>query len=506
MAELFVVNGICAGTVFFLPDVPTVLGRSPESHVQVADPWISSMHALFERRGDQLWVVDLDSRNGTFVDEQRVHEAPVGPGTKLRFGKTSAELRSRPAAPEPPGVLSDQRTIIRYVADFAPEAAPPVLPAPGLTSAHPTQARGSDPRPAAGEARRQIGVLNEIGRSLLGAGRLDDALGRLLRVLAAAIGAERSGVLLMDERGQMVPLVSEPADRPPTFSATVVDATLRTRAGILTLDAQQDARFSQSDSIIAQGIRSFISAPIWADNRILGVLLLERGFAYPFTADDLELATLVGFQAALAVERVRLAEREQATEDVRRRLLRHLDAAATAPLVAPETADADALAPALREGVAVLAVAIDGMGRLASDGVSARAAERALALQRRIAEIAQAEGAAVDLRLDGGVLAVFDLPVVRDGSLARARRCALAMLAKAEEIEQSHEPPRLAVRVGLASGRALVGNFGLPDRPELRAMGEAVELALRRVADAAPGEARGDEVGGRPLAPRAASE
>jgi len=122
VAELFVVNGICAGTVFFLPDVPTVLGRSPESHVQVADPWISSMHALFERRGDQLWIVDLDSRNGTFVDDQRVHEAPIDPGTKLRFGKTNAELRARPEAVEPQGVLSDQRTIIRYVADFAPDA------------------------------------------------------------------------------------------------------------------------------------------------------------------------------------------------------------------------------------------------------------------------------------------------------------------------------------------------------------------------------------------------
>jgi len=94
VAELFVVNGICGGTVFFLPDVPTVLGRSPECHVQVADPWISSMHALFERRGDQLWVVDLDSRNGTFVDEQRVHEAAIQPGARLRFGKTSAELRT----------------------------------------------------------------------------------------------------------------------------------------------------------------------------------------------------------------------------------------------------------------------------------------------------------------------------------------------------------------------------------------------------------------------------
>ena len=500
MAELFVVNGICAGTVFFLPDVPTVLGRSPESHVQVTDPWISSMHALFERRGEQLWVVDLDSRNGTFVDEERVHEAPIGPGTKLRFGKTSAELRARPEALEPQGLLADQRTIIRYVADIGadPSTLPPSPPMdPRL---HPTEAR-RDPRAAAGEAHRQIAVLNEIGRALLGAGGLADALSRLLRVLAGAIRAESSGVLLMDERGQMVPLVSEPPDRPPGFSATVVEATLRSRAGILTLDAQQDARFSQSDSVIARGIRSFISAPIWADNRILGVLLLERSFAYPFTANDLELATLVGFQAALAVERVRIAEREQATEEVRRRLLRHLDVAATAALLSTDAGDPDALRPAVREDVAVLALALDGLSHLTTERPPSESAERALALQRALAEAAQSEGAAVDLRLDGGVLAVFDLPLARQDPLERARRCALALLARAAELEGGREPPRLMVRIGLASGRALVGNFGPPDRPELRAMGEAVDAALRQASEAAPGEARED-----PLAPRPVSE
>ena len=504
MAELFVVNGICAGTVFFLPDVPTVLGRSPESHVQIADPWISSMHALFERRGDELWVVDLDSRNGTFVNDERVHEARIGPGAKLRFGKTSAEVRARADAVESRDLLSDQRTIIRYIADFATDAPPAEADAPDLRPSHPTEAR-RDPRAAGTEARRQIAVLNEIGRSLLGAGGLVDAMLRILRVVAGAVGAERSGVLLMDERGQMVPLVSEPADRPPGVSATVLEATLRSRAGILTLDAQRDARFSQSDSIIAQGIRSFISAPIWADNRILGVLLLERGFAYPFTANDLELATLVGFQAALAVERVRIAEREQATEDVRRRLLLHLDAAAMAPLIA-EAADADALAPVLRDDVAVLAVALDGVPILAAERPAAEVAERALALQRRVAEIAQSEGAAVDLRLDGSVLAVFDLPIIRQGSLERGRRCAAALLAGAAEVEATRDPPRLALRVGLASGRALVGNFGPADRPELRAMGEAVEAALRRAAEAPRGETMADDVRARPLAPRAVSE
>jgi adenylate cyclase len=498
VAELFVVNGICGGTVFFLPDVPTVLGRSPECHVQVADPWISSMHALFERRGEQLWVVDLDSRNGTFVGDERVHEAPVAPGARLRFGKTSAELRAQPEAAEPQALLSDQRTIIRYIADLAHDATPPRVseapaPAADVEGAVVAAAAAAEPRRdtvrgaagTSGVARRQIGILNEIGRSLVGATTIEDSLRRLLRVLAPSLGAERSSVLLMDERGEMVPLLAEPADGAPRLSATVVQATLRSRAGILTLDAQQDARFAQSHSVIAQGIRSCISAPIWADNRILGVLLLERGFADPFTADDLELATLVGFQAALAVERVRMADRARATEEQRARLLRHLAPAVAAPLLSSD-AERDVLEPALREVVALAAV-VDGVPALAQALPPAEAAARLIALQRAIANVALGAGAAVDARLDGGVLAVFGVPQALADARDRAERCAAALLARAAECEAAHPPPRLALKLGLAAGSALAGNFGTVERPELRASGAPVDAAQRAAADAAPG-------------------
>jgi predicted component of type VI protein secretion system len=130
LAELFVVNGICGGTVYFLPDVPTVVGRSAECHVQIADPWISSMHALFERRGGDLWVVDLDSRNGTFVNGERIHEASLQPGMRLRFGKTEAELRAGGEVAEPRAIIQGESTVIRYLADLVGRQQPGAGSAP----------------------------------------------------------------------------------------------------------------------------------------------------------------------------------------------------------------------------------------------------------------------------------------------------------------------------------------------------------------------------------------
>jgi pSer/pThr/pTyr-binding forkhead associated (FHA) protein len=94
VVDLVVLTGSRSGACFRLPDVPIVVGRSPEAHVRIDDPWISNMHALFEPRSDELWVVDLGSRNGTFVDDERVRESRVITGMALAFGQTRCEVRA----------------------------------------------------------------------------------------------------------------------------------------------------------------------------------------------------------------------------------------------------------------------------------------------------------------------------------------------------------------------------------------------------------------------------
>jgi hypothetical protein len=97
VAQLVVLNGVAAGAVFSVGDVPAVVGRSPEAHLQIGDPWISGMHAIFERRGDAIWVVDLESRNGTFVGDVRVGEARVPDGEVVRLGRTEIRTSMTPA-------------------------------------------------------------------------------------------------------------------------------------------------------------------------------------------------------------------------------------------------------------------------------------------------------------------------------------------------------------------------------------------------------------------------
>jgi len=64
----------------------TVIGREPGCDVVISDGSVSRKHARIEKKGAGFVVVDQGSANGTFVDSQRVAEAPLKPGQEIRFG------------------------------------------------------------------------------------------------------------------------------------------------------------------------------------------------------------------------------------------------------------------------------------------------------------------------------------------------------------------------------------------------------------------------------------
>src|SRR6266704_3458087 len=99
--DLLVLNGSRAGVRFTLTDLPVVLGRSEEAHLLVDDPWISTLHALFERRGDAHWVIDFGSRNGTLVGGERVLEAQLVAGATIEFGRTRIRVERHDELLEP---------------------------------------------------------------------------------------------------------------------------------------------------------------------------------------------------------------------------------------------------------------------------------------------------------------------------------------------------------------------------------------------------------------------
>ncbi len=82
-----------AGRVYDLDDELTI-GRSPGCGVSMPeDIYTSTLHARLFRRNDQLWVEDLGSTNGTFVNSEQISTAVrLGKGDLLQIGSTVFEV------------------------------------------------------------------------------------------------------------------------------------------------------------------------------------------------------------------------------------------------------------------------------------------------------------------------------------------------------------------------------------------------------------------------------
>jgi hypothetical protein len=84
------------GEVFTLDSHPLTVGRAVNNDVSMPDDeYASGRHARFEPRRDGVWVEDIGSTNGTFVNGIRLtRERKLTPGDVIRVGET--DLRFEP--------------------------------------------------------------------------------------------------------------------------------------------------------------------------------------------------------------------------------------------------------------------------------------------------------------------------------------------------------------------------------------------------------------------------
>ena len=76
-----------AGEVFAVAGEKMTIGRSPDAEVFLDDVTVSRNHALLVRRRDGLYVDDLGSLNGTYVNRRRIESHRLQNGDELQVGK-----------------------------------------------------------------------------------------------------------------------------------------------------------------------------------------------------------------------------------------------------------------------------------------------------------------------------------------------------------------------------------------------------------------------------------
>ena len=311
---------------FSLPEGETTVGRHPGSGIHLIGGTVSGAHARITKNGDNHFLEDLESRNGTFVNGERIAQrTKLKHKDRILFGRVQMQFD----APE----LASKATVSSAAKDTVNVSAAQAAVLAGL----PEGVAAKQVNIASGDDDRAtiLGSLDEVGKNLLetqpevklkavldisaslaGTVELQKMLPRILDTLLSIFPYADRGCIVLKEvdSGKMVPRAvrHRRADRDDTvrLSRTIVNKVLEEKRGILSADASSDEQFGASESISELKIRSMMCVPMLdLKGEPAGLISIDsQNPLGQFKQQDLELLAVVAGQAALAYETARLME------------------------------------------------------------------------------------------------------------------------------------------------------------------------------------------------------
>ena len=298
MPKLVVESGASAGREFALSQTEAMIGRGPENAVFLDDHHASRHHARVRPQNGHFLIEDLGSSNGTFVNGGRI-EKPwrLTSGDRIVVGKSILIFDPLHAS---------NIDLVRTEAGDVPISHMPVGDGGTLASFRVEEPRHVDLTDPLTRLRVIYYYADQMRRCF----DLHKLVNLTLDALFQVFEPDRGAVLLrMDREGVLEPIASRmlhPAssreDERIRISDSIVRRCLNERVSLTVLNARTDSRFSDSDSIIMSGIVSAVCCPLVTGDDAFGVVYLDTiGRMHEFSQHDLELATGIANQAAMAL-------------------------------------------------------------------------------------------------------------------------------------------------------------------------------------------------------------
>lgn len=304
------------------------LGRHPDCHIVIEDSSVSRFHSQISFDGDGYYLEDLDSRNGTYLNDARLHQAvPLRDGDRIRICDLALIFRN-PNHYQDTDLRNSARSVRR---DSVAGVADATMIGNNMVvwDETPGEDEGSSIMShmdlgSAFDSRRhtkvdpalKLDALMEITRALSGAILLDKVGPRVLDCLLKLFANADRGFIVLRENSTFRVISAKNragvSERQMRCSRTVFEHVMQTKQAVMSADTSSDSRFDSSASIVDIEIRSMMCVPLLnSDGSAIGMLQLDsvrRSVA--FREEDLELMLIVGMQAANALEKVHLLQAE----------------------------------------------------------------------------------------------------------------------------------------------------------------------------------------------------
>jgi adenylate cyclase len=457
---------------FVLPEGATlVLGRDTTADLPLLDPGVSRRHAEVRVVGDRVSVVDLASRNGTWLNGRRIERATAAVGDLVSFGPV--EL----------GVVEEVAPRASVTAPFALDGA--------ATMVRERMMRSSAEAIEA-VAGRRLAQLVAVTQRLGGLARLDALLARIVDDAFEAFDADRVAILLTRDDGELEmrtarnrsgDTVSRPVPR------TIAKGVAERQVSWLMHDASRDARLTGS-SVVQQAVRSALAAPLIGEGRrTLGVLYVDNlRDVQAFNDADLDFLVAYAGIAAAAMEREQAAAQLREATRVRENFERYFTPQLADRIAAQQ---GDVVLGGDRRRVIVLFSDIRGFTEVAETMAPDRMAAQLNEYFAAMVECVFRHEGALDKFIGDALMAYWGAAVACYAAGVRACPAALDMQAALDALNARWTAtgrPALQAGIGINAGDAFVGNIGSPRRLEYTLIGDTVNLASRLCSMARGGE------------------
>jgi Nif-specific regulatory protein len=194
---LTMTSGARAGTSYLLdPKDQNRIGRGYECAIVLTDPLCSRIHAVVSLEDNTWKIRDADSRNGTFVNDQKVDDAALGDGHQVRLGSTEFCFHQ---AEQPPAMAHSGASVTQTVLKNQSMGQQDVVANRGLAAI-------SDSRQA-----QELLLLYQLSIRLLGCDEPDECVRTALELLVEWTHATLAGFLWLSDDGQLKPKLMVPS-------------------------------------------------------------------------------------------------------------------------------------------------------------------------------------------------------------------------------------------------------------------------------------------------------
>ncbi|PCJ62509.1 MAG: hypothetical protein COA79_03090 [Planctomycetota bacterium] len=283
--QLQIVSGPIKGEIRLLDGKEFCIGRSQDVEWVVEDSDISREHAHVSFKGDDIYINDLNSTNGIYINRQKIRQDSKLQNKDLILIGQSAFLFTEEEDFETSSVDSDFEKVISSInKGIIDDDIQTSMILPGL------DANEISGFPATISLQQKLDVLYKISTE----GNKSSDLSSYFNFVFDSIKDDlpyRSIIALYLNNHQYEVVNCKMADGSDYdgshLSYTVIDCCVENQQVILSNNTLKDVRFSDSESVRSQSPMAVLCAPMIVDSVVIGVVLIDiESDSVTFTEDD----------------------------------------------------------------------------------------------------------------------------------------------------------------------------------------------------------------------------